>query len=77
MSPTYGWQRFYQDAVLETDRSRLPVLIRAAHAAIDARMEQLGHDHLGHDDQGSTEERLAIADAIAGLRVLKHEADSN
>lgn len=30
---------------VETDPSRLPVLIRAAHAAIDARVEQLEDDH--------------------------------
>ena len=36
MSPAYGWQRSYEEAVLETDRSRLPILIRVARAAIDA-----------------------------------------
>jgi hypothetical protein len=72
VSPSYGWQRFYEDAILETDRSRLPVLIRTAHAAIDARIEQLKDDH-----HGSAEERQAIADAIAGLRVLKRESDFN
>jgi hypothetical protein len=68
----YGWQRFYEDAILETDRARLPILIRAAHAAIDARLQQLQNHH-----PASAEERQAIADAMAGLRVLKHEADSN
>lgn len=70
MSPPYGWQRLYEDAILETDRARLPVLIRAAHAAIDARMEQLKDDH-----HASAEEQQAIGDAIAGLRVLKRESD--
>jgi hypothetical protein len=68
----YGWQQCYQDAILETDRSRLPILIRAAHAAIEQRLQQLQDHH-----PASPEERQAITDAIAGLRVLKHEADSN
>ena len=72
MSPAYGWQRSYEEAVLETDRSRLPILIRAARAAIDARIEQLKHDQ-----PASAEERQAIADALASLRVLKREADCN
>jgi hypothetical protein len=72
VTSAYGWQRFYQDAIVETDRSRLPVLIRAAHVAIDARIEQLKDHH-----QASTEERQAIADALAGLRLLKRESDSN
>jgi hypothetical protein len=74
VSPAWGWQRFYEDAIVETDRSRLPVLIRTAHAAIDARMEQLTHND--HNEAG-TEERRAIADALAGLRVLARESDSN
>ena len=72
VSPPYGWQRFYEEAILETDRSRLPVLIRAAQAAIDARMRQLKSDH-----GASAEERQAITDALAGLRVLGRETSSN
>ena len=72
VSPAYGWQRSYVEAVLETDRSRLPILIRAAHAAIDARIEQLKRDQ-----PASADERQAIADALSSLRVLKREADSN
>jgi hypothetical protein len=71
VSAPYGWQR-YEEAILERDRSRLPVLIRAAHAAIDARMQQLKSDH-----HGSAEERQAILDALAGLRVLGRETNSN
>jgi len=48
------------------------VLIRAAHAAIDARMDQLQDNH-----RASAEELQAIADALAGLRVLRRESDSN
>lgn len=66
MSPFYVWQHFYQQAVLETDRTRLPVLIRAAQVAIDVRIDQLRCEMLD-----SSEEHQAIADALAGLRMLK------
>lgn len=54
--------------MLETKGSRLPILIQTARAAIEARIEQLAHDH-----DNSAEERQAIADAQAGLEVLKRE----
>jgi hypothetical protein len=69
---TFGWQRFYEAAILETNRERLPQLIQAAQAAIDARIDQLRMNH--HD---SAEERQAIADALAGLRLLKEEVNNN
>ena len=72
LSPLHGWQRLYEDAVVETDRARLPVLINAARAAIDARMEQIRHDH-----RASAEELQGIEDALSGLRVLNGEADTN
>jgi hypothetical protein len=68
MTRTYGWQRFYEAAILETNRSSLPRLIQTAQAAIDARIQQLQADH-----QGSAEERQAIADALVGLNVLRKE----
>jgi len=68
----YDWRRFYEEAVVETDLRRLPVLIRAAHAAIDARVEELKHHH-----KASPEERQALEDALAGLGVLRREAESN
>jgi len=68
MPPTYEWQRPFETAILETDRSRLPKLIASAQATIDARIEELRLDH-----QGSPDERQAIADAIAGLQILKRE----
>jgi hypothetical protein len=64
----YGWQRRYEAAILETDRSRLPALIEVAQSAIDARIEELQSDHLG-----TREEMDALADALAGLRVLRKE----
>ena len=69
---TYAWRRLYEDALLETDPSRLPVLIREAHAAIDARMVEIGDDR-----EGTGDEQQAIADALAGLRVLKTEIETN
>jgi hypothetical protein len=68
MSRVYGWQRFYEAAILETNRSRLPALIQAAQAAIDARLQQLQSDH-----NGTADERLAISDALSGLSVLRKE----
>ncbi len=67
MTNTYGWQRFYEAAMLETHNSRLPVLIQTAQAAIQARLHQLDND------PGCADERQAIADALAGLEVLKRE----
>lgn len=55
--------------MLGTKSTQLPVLIRVAHAAIDARLQQLASD-----SQDRTEERHAIADALAGLRVLEEES---
>jgi hypothetical protein len=67
---TFGWQRFYEAAVLETNRERLPRLIQSAQAAIEARIEQLRSNH-----QNSGAERQAIAQALAGLQVLKGAAE--
>jgi hypothetical protein len=70
MTWLYGWQRFYEAAVVETNPLRLPVLIQSARAAIDARIQQLVQDH-----QGTADERQAISDAIAGLDLLRKELD--
>ena len=68
---TFGWQRFYEAAILETDRALLSRLIEAAQAAIDARLEQLRGNH-----QNNAEEHQAIADALSGLRVLRGEVEN-
>jgi hypothetical protein len=72
MTRTYGWQRFYEAAILETKMSSLPVLIQAAEAAIQARLAQLGDDH-----QNFADERRAILDALAGIEVLRREVMEN
>lgn len=69
---SYGWQRFYEQAVLETDRAHLPRLIDTAQNAIHARIEQLRGDHQDH-----AAERQALADALAGLQVLKRATEKN
>jgi hypothetical protein len=61
----YAWQRHYEVAILETDRTRLPDLITAAQAAIDARIAQIRAMH-----DGTPEEHQAIEDARHGLRIL-------
>jgi hypothetical protein len=68
MIQTYGWQRFYEAAILETNRTKLPRLIESAQAAIDARLQQLQTNH-----HGNSEERQALADAQVGLNVLRKE----
>ena len=64
----YGWQRFYEAAILETSTTRLPSLIQSAQAAIDARIQQMRAN-----SEESENERTAIADALTGLRMLREE----
>jgi hypothetical protein len=76
MNGTYEWQRPYEAAILETDRSRLPRLIAEAQAAIEARMEVLSsfpNGKTGPEDYRIAEEKQAIADALSGMRILKKE----
>ena len=68
LNRTYGWQRHYEAAILETDASRLPELVQRAQAAINKRVEELRTDH-----QSTPEEQQAIADALACLRILQQE----
>lgn len=67
MTATYDWQRYYEAAILETDRLRLPKWVKSAQAAIDARIEELRSDH-----QSTADEQAALADALAGLRLLRN-----
>jgi hypothetical protein len=71
MKPGYAWQRRYEVAILETDRNRLPDLITAAQAAIDARIAEIQAMR-----DGTPEEHQAIEDAKAGLRILIAETRS-
>ena len=65
------WQEPYQQAMLELDPARLRQKIQDAEAAIYGRLQQLT-DGAAHID-GAKEERLAIDDAISGLRVIQTE----
>ena len=61
----YAWERPYEEAILETDRSKLPKLIEAAQNAIDARLTEI------HSKKnGTPSEVQAIFDAHYGLRIL-------
>jgi hypothetical protein len=68
MNAQYDWQKQYLAAVLETDNGRIKNRIEEAQAAIRARMEELGKDHMS-----TAEERTAIEDALRGLGVLSRE----
>jgi hypothetical protein len=73
---TYDWQQPYEAAILETDRSRLPKLIAEAQAAINARMAALRFATSGATNgvaDPSAEEKQAIDDALAGIRILIRE----
>ena len=65
---SYSWQRPYEVAIVETDAARLPALITAAQAAIDARIAEIKSMN-----NGTPEERQAITDARSGLRILIDE----
>jgi hypothetical protein len=70
MQDESSWQELYQAAFIETDHRKLPNRISLAKAAIDARLHDM---QLGHG--GTTEERQAISDALAGLSILRIELE--
>jgi hypothetical protein len=58
------WQELLRDAILKFDPQKLPQKIRQTEAAIRARYQALS-------SEGSlTEERQALVDALATIRVL-------
>jgi hypothetical protein len=59
------WQGAYQEALLELNPTSLERKITNAEAAIFKRLQELS------DNKDHHEERLALDDAISGLRVLK------
>jgi hypothetical protein len=59
-----GWN-LYKDAILETNQGQLPDASRTAEVAIRVRASL--------DGQVSSEERIAIQHAMAGLLVLRRE----
>ena len=70
-TPGYAWQPPYEAAILETDRTKLPTLIEAAQAAIDARLAEIQSKK-----NGTPAEVQAIHDAHYGLRILIAETQS-
>jgi hypothetical protein len=68
MIADYPWGRFYEAAILETDRTKLARHIQIAEETLSARIRELN----GNRD-GTGEERSAIHDALSGLRILREE----
>ena len=60
-----NWRHLYRAAVLEIDRNKLLDRVKAAEDAIRARASL--------DGRISSEERIAIQDAMAALLVLRRE----
>ena len=71
MKADYVWEESYKAAILETHDKELPNRLHTAKAAIDKRLQEMQMDH-----GGTPEERLAIADALAGLNVLRRELET-
>jgi hypothetical protein len=65
------WQDLYEAPILETDDAKLLECLSVAKAAIDARLHELQIDH-----GGTSEERQAISDALAGLNVLRRDLEA-
>jgi hypothetical protein len=63
-----AWMDAYKAAILETDWSKIEERIQVADSAIGARLHQFSLNH-----GGTPQENQAIRDALAGLRVLRHE----
>jgi hypothetical protein len=68
---SYGWQRSYQAALLETDWTKMQERIQTAESEIHQRRLALSQDH-----SGTPEERKALVNAISSLRVLRVDAVS-
>ncbi len=68
MNTGYSWERFYKEAVLETDDAGLREKMDAAQAAIDARLYELSSD-----GKNAGQELIALRDAQKGLLVLRKE----
>jgi hypothetical protein len=61
------WQTSYRDALLEVNKQRLEAKIQLAEWKIFQRLQTISADSDHH------EERLAIADAVNALRILKRD----
>jgi len=70
MNTDYPWEKFYKEAVLETDDVRLLEKVDAAQAAIDARLYELSSD-----EKNAGQELIALRDAQKGLTALRKERE--
>jgi hypothetical protein len=61
------WQQPFQEALLELNRQRLKERVAVAEKAIVRRLQSISLE------QASEAERVALADALSSLRVLKKE----
>ena len=66
--PTSEWEKLYQAAILETDRSKLEERIEAAEFAMHARLHQFSLNH-----GGTLEENRDITDALNRLDIVRSE----
>jgi hypothetical protein len=62
------WETLYQEAILETDWSKIEERIRVVDSAISARLHEFSVDH-----GGTPEEQQRIHDALNGLSILRRE----
>jgi hypothetical protein len=62
------WVKLYQEAILETDWSKIEERIQAVDSAISARLHEFSLDH-----GGTPEENQRLRDALSGLTVLRRE----
>ena len=62
------WEKLYQEAILETDWSKMEERIQAVDSAISARLHEFSLDH-----GGTPEENQRLRDALSGLTVLRRE----
>ena len=68
MNANYGWMKFYEAAVLETNSEVLPERIRTAQKAIGQRVMTVAIDEA---------ERRAIVKTLNALTVLQRERTQN
>src|SRR5580698_9263964 len=68
ITPEFGWQRYYQEALLEKEPALFPERIAAAEAAIQARVAEIKSARFC-----TPAEQQALDDARSGLRLLTNE----
>jgi hypothetical protein len=68
--PHFSWEELYMAALMETDSTRLPELIRVAAGTLLDRLLMLTAS------RGNESEVGAVEDALGSLAVLKRENDS-